>query len=123
MARLLSGISFPFSKQGNGLPGSAKGTDCVRSDLIVLLQTPKRSRVMRPELGGSIYDIIFENEGPMMESMLTREIVTLVSSQMPMIQILGISIVDELNIVHVNISYMIQGIQDQTGPVSLQRAA
>lgn len=78
---------------------------------------------MRPELGGSIYDIIFENEGPMMESMLTREIVTLVSSQMPMIQILGISIVDELNIVHVNISYMIQGIQDQTGPVPLQRAA
>jgi phage baseplate assembly protein W len=115
---ILSGISFPFRISKKGLPAEAKGTDVIRSALIVLLRTGKRKRVMRPTLGTSIRELLFETNGPIQQSLVRREILSLVSNFLPEVKITEITFKTDRNDEHkleVNIAYVIQGVQDETG--------
>lgn len=118
---ILAGISFPFRAQGKGLPTAAKGTDVVKSALIVLIRTKQRSRVMRPTIGMLLHTLIFEDNGPVLQSLITREIISQVGLQLPQVDIFDIeySPPSDQNDhkVTVNVKYMIQGVMDQTGNV------
>lgn len=118
---VIAGISFPFRSQGMGLPAAAKGVDVFRSALIVLLRSKQRSRVMRPTVGMNLHTLIFEDNGPVLQSLVTREIISQVGIQLPQIDILDIEYSPPTNgndhKMTVNVKYMIQGIFYQTGTV------
>jgi len=116
---ILAGISFPYRLEGGGIPASAKGTQVVRSALIVLLRTPKRSRVMRPTLGNNLQKIIFETEGPPMRALIQREILTSIANFLPQVVVTGLDFKEDDTTVQVNVRYLIQGVQDQTGPITI----
>ena len=120
MSNILAGISFPFRSQGKGLPQAAFGTSVIRSALIGLLRTKKRSRVMNPNVGTNLHKLIFEDQGPITRSLMIREISSAVASQLPMVVITNIQFKDVNKVTQVNIQYNIQGIADQTGFVSIQ---
>lgn len=120
---VISGISFPFRTEGNGLPAGAKGTDLIRSAFILLLRTPKGSRVMRPTLGTNIESMLFEDVGPLFEAMIQREILIATNDWLPEVGILNIDVRTEGNKVLVNVQYEIQGVLDETGDIPFQSAA
>jgi phage baseplate assembly protein W len=119
MAFILAGISFPFRIEGGGLPAAAKGTDVVRAALIVLLRTPKASRVMRPTLGTDIQSLIFENQGPVLRSLIQREIFSAVNDFLPQVKIRALDFVEDEHKIQVNVQYVVQGVTDQTGFVTI----
>src|SRR5580704_11681621 len=87
---IIAGISFPFRNQGNGIPAPALGFDVIRSALVVLIRTKKRSRVMRPTIGMNLHRLIFENEGPILHSLIIREVLSQISTQLPMVQVTNV---------------------------------
>ena len=119
MAFTLSGISWPFRIEGGGLPAAAKGTEVVRSALILLIRTPKGARVMRPTLGTSLQRLIFENQGPFLQSLIRRELLTSIANFLPQVTVNALEFVEDDHKLQVNIRYTVQGVQDQTGLVTI----
>lgn len=118
--RLLAGVSWPFRIESQGLPAPAKGREVVRSALIVLLKTNAGSRVRRPTLGTNIQRLLFENQGPILQSLIRREILTTVNDFLPQVTIDSIVFKEEGYKLIVNIVYSIQGVQDQTGFIEFE---
>jgi phage baseplate assembly protein W len=119
MSHILAGISWPFRIEDNGLPAPAKGTEVVRSALIMLMKTPKRSRVMRPTLGTGLNDIIFENQGPLLSSLVQRQIASAIADFLPQVRILDITTKEIGTTLAVNVQYSIQNVRDETGFVTI----
>lgn len=103
------------------MPAQAKGSDVIRSTLIALLLTRKRSRVMRPDVGTNLLNFIFEIQGPVLRALIEKEITDSVRNQIPNINILNIAIRESGSAVLVNIVYSIFGVVDQTGEIELKR--
>lgn len=114
MANILAGIAWPFRIADNGLPGYAKGTNVIRSALILLLRTPARSRVMRPDLGTNLQRLVFETEGPFLQALVHREILIAINNYLPMVKVIDIFFKETGSTIQVNIRYDIQGILDET---------
>ncbi len=121
--RPIAGIAYPFQKQGRGLPLAATGSQVYSSALRCLLQTDQRTRVMRPDLGTRLLQLIFENTGPILRNAITREIVNAAAVAIPQINIQHVDITESNTLVTVNVFFSVQGIQDQTGTIEFGRAA
>ena len=119
MPFVLSGISYPFRIEGGGLPAVAKGTDVIKSALTVLMRTKKGSRGMRPTLGTNLQRLIFENQGPVMQSLVQREILLAISNFLPQVVVKAMDFVEDNHRIQVNIRYIVQGVLDQTGFVTI----
>lgn len=119
MPKQLLGISWPFRIEQNGLPAPAKGVDTIRSALILLLKTRKGSRVFRPTLGTELHKLVFENQGPLLHSLVKREIFAAVSDWLPQVQIIDIVVSESEKVVRVNVTYSAQGIVDETGLIDI----
>lgn len=116
---ILAGISFPFRIEGQGLPAAAKGTEVIRSALIVLMKTGKGSRVMRPTLGNSLQRLVFEISGPPLRALITRELLNSIADNLPQVVVVALDYIENNTVVQVNLSYIIQGVQDETGFVTV----
>lgn len=120
---MIRGISWPFRIANNGLPAPAQGTDAIRSALVLLLKTPKGSRVMRPELGTNLNRLLFETQGPFLQALVRREILSAVSDFLPQVRISDIVIQEDGPVLRLNIFYVIQGVEDQTGFFTVENSA
>lgn len=119
MARIISGISWPFRIADSGLPAPAQGVEVIRSALIVLLRTPLRSRVMRPNLGTDLQRAIFENQGPFLTSVIEGQIVSAVANFLPQVRIIQVTSKEIGSTLAVNIEYSVQNVRDETGFISI----
>jgi len=54
------GVGFPISLSGKGNLNSADYEESVRQSILMILGTAKGERVMRPDFGCGIYDLVFE---------------------------------------------------------------
>ena len=54
------GVGFPVSLDSEGDFQLAEYEESVRQSILIILGTAKGERVMRPEFGCSIYDLVFE---------------------------------------------------------------
>ena len=118
-ANVLAGLSFPFRNFGQGIPDQAFGTDVIRSALIVLLRTKKRSRVMNPDIGTNLHYYLFEDVGPFTEALIFQEITSAVANQLPQVTVIDIQFQDINEEIQVNLVYNVQGVTDQTGFISV----
>ncbi|MDJ0594337.1 MAG: GPW/gp25 family protein [Pleurocapsa sp. MO_226.B13] len=59
-----AGIEFPLSLDTEGDFRLAEYEESVRQSILIILSTAKGERVMRPEFGCSIYDLVFEPNSP-----------------------------------------------------------
>lgn len=119
MAFVLAGISWPFRIEGAGLPAAAKGTDVIKSALSVLLKTQKGSRVMQPALGVGLQRLIFENQGPALQSMIQREILAGIANFLPQVSVRSLDFVEDEHKIQVNVTYVVQGVTDETGYITI----
>jgi phage baseplate assembly protein W len=115
----LAGIAFPFKVQGAGLPGAAFGMDVIKYALIVLLRTTKGQRVFNPTLGTSLQSLIFSVQGPALQSLITREILNAIANFLPQVVVTNLTYIETDDKIQVNVFYNIQGVQGQTGNVTV----
>ncbi|HEU0082243.1 MAG TPA: GPW/gp25 family protein [Bradyrhizobium sp.] len=54
------GVGFPFRLDGTNGVATAQYEDSVRQAIWIILGTSKGERVMRPDFGCGIYDLVFE---------------------------------------------------------------
>jgi uncharacterized protein len=54
------GVGFPIQFDGAGAVTTAKYEESVRQSVWIILGTSKGERVMRPDFGCGIYDLVFE---------------------------------------------------------------
>ena len=59
-AFLGAGLAFPFQFDGAGAIATAQYEESVRQAIWIILGTSKGERVMRPDFGCGIYDLVFE---------------------------------------------------------------
>lgn len=121
MSHILAGISWPFRIENNGLPAPAKGIEVVRSALIFLLKTPKRSRVMRPTLGVDLQKLLFESQGPFLSALVIGEIQTAIANVLPQVRVIEITTKEAETSILVNIRYSVQNVRDETGFVAISK--
>lgn len=66
MSKLFLGIgtAFPLALAANGALARAEYEESVRQSLLIILGTAPGERVMRPDFGCGIHDLVFENAIP-----------------------------------------------------------
>ena len=68
------GVSFPFRRSDTEFPASSSDDELIQESLIQLFQTKKGERVMRPDVGSRVYDLVFDPNNPALGDILRAEV-------------------------------------------------
>ncbi len=68
------GVSFPIAMDDNGVLQQARYEESVRQAIWLILGTAKGERVMRPDFGCGIYDLVFEVNTPSTTGQVTQAV-------------------------------------------------
>lgn len=110
------GVSLPFN--GPGVFNSTYSTkDQIKSNVINLLLTNRGERIMNPNFGADIKDVLFEGMTETIVPLIQDRITTAFSSYIPQASISKIDVVfsEDTNTVNVTVNYTlnISGESDQ----------
>lgn len=103
----LRGVFFPFIKGNTSFPREATDAEVIQQDIVQLLFTTRRERVMRPLLGSDLFAAIFETNNPLLEETVKNEISITLTQFEPRIAVQDVSIVRNDNVIDVTITYVI----------------
>ena len=106
------GISLPFGRSGtNQLFNKTYSTkEQIKSNFINLLLTSKGERILNPEFGSELRQLLFENITSPTEENIKNAIITSADIYIPEIQIIDININNEYdaNTINVTIDYILR---------------
>ena len=123
MARQTINIRFPFAETQDGGVFQTNNTTerALRDDLISLLTTKKRQRVMRSGLYSPIFDYLTEPMDDILKQRLQDDIKAKVATFIPQIVIQGIKYVDNVgeNLLGIQITFSISNFFDTTQTVNI----
>jgi phage baseplate assembly protein W len=106
------GISLPFGRSGtNQLFNKTYSTkEQIKSNLINLLLTSKGERILNPEFGSELRQLLFENITSTTEENIKNAIITSVNIYIPEIQIIDININNEydVNTINITVDYILR---------------
>lgn len=91
----IRGIAFPFRASSFSLPATATDADVVEDNIRRIIQTPLRSRVMRPATGSTIYAFVFENGGPLLQARIDNEIRRAIGEGEPRARVLAVETLEQ----------------------------
>lgn len=117
MVAKITGIAFPFDRGPEGIPKTVEDADAVKSDLILLFSTPRGSRVMRPNFGVNIAQIVFDSTGSLLKAFLLREIAGAVGRFETRVQLLKVEVTEKKTSVFIDILYRVLGENDSLSMV------
>jgi len=84
------GIAFPFRPSATSFPAVAEDVDVIADNITRIIQTPRGSRVMRPEAGSDTYSFLFENSGPLLRARIDNEVRRAVSAGEPRARVIQV---------------------------------
>lgn len=90
----IRGIAFPFGRSATGLPAPRSDEDVIADNIVRILQTPRGSRVMRPDAGSDVHAFIFENSGPLLRARIDNEVRRAVGVGEPRASILAVDVIE-----------------------------
>jgi phage baseplate assembly protein W len=106
------GVSLPFGRSGtNQLFNKTYSTkEQIKSNFINLLLTSKGERILNPEFGSELRQLLFENITSPTEENIKNAIITSADIYIPEIQIIDININNEYdaNTINVTIDYILR---------------
>lgn len=108
----LIGLSFPFRKESGQFPKKDFDQDAVRSNIIALFKIPLRARIMRPELGTTVYNLVFEPITSLLIARLERSIRATISRGEPRATVISITITQDNTKLIADILYQVNGLND-----------
>lgn len=109
---VLTGISFPFRKESGQFPKKDTLQEVVRSNIIALFNLPLRTRIMRPNLGTTAYNLVFEPITPLLIARLERSIRATFERGEPRANVVGITVTQNNTQLLADIVYVVNGIKD-----------
>lgn len=86
------GLSFPVSLNSNGDLQSADYEESVRQSVLMILGTAKGERVMRPDFGCGIYDLVFEMKTAGTAGRISQEVQEALLRFEPRIDVLNVQV-------------------------------
>jgi len=110
--RRLVGISFPFRKENGEFPARVRDADCVQNDLLTLFNTVFRNRVMRPLLGHSANNLVFDSIDGTLVARLQRIIRQTIVNNENRIKIISITMSRSGTKITPKCTYVVQGIRE-----------
>ena len=106
------GVSLPFGRSGtNQLFNKTYNTkDQIKSNFINLLLTNKGERILNPEFGSSLRQLLFENITPITEENIKDTIISSANIYLPEIQVVNITLNNEYdsNTINITIDYVLR---------------
>ena len=106
------GVSLPFGRFGtNQLFNKTYNTkDQIKSNFINLLLTNKGERILNPEFGSSLRQLLFENITPITEENIKDAIISSANIYLPEIQVVNITLNNEYdsNTINITIDYVLR---------------
>lgn len=112
-ATSLVGIDYPFRKEAGEFPRKALNAEAVKSDLLTLMRTPLRSRVMRANYGTIVDRLIHDPIDALLIARLERSVKQAIFLHEKRVNVLSVGIASEGTTVTVTVRYEIQGFQDE----------
>lgn len=107
-------IKFPFkeTQQGGVFMSNATTLEAIQTNLISLLTTKRRNRVMRSQLYSPLFDYIFEVWDDISANKLKGELLDKISVFIPEIEVTNITFnfIDEDNLLEVKIFYRVSSL-------------
>ena len=86
------GVGFPVSLDAGGDFPLAEYEESVRQSILIILGTAKGERVMRPDFGCGIYDLVFEPNSPATAGKVSQAIQEALLFFEPRIDVLDIQV-------------------------------
>lgn len=104
------GWKYPVSIQ-KGKIAFSEGEDSIRESIMIILGTAKGERVMRPDFGCGINELVFAPNNTSTVTLITFHVKEALLKWEPRIEVLNVSITpdeEEQNRLNVNIEYMVK---------------
>ena len=121
---VIIGIKFPFKETTSGgiIEGTITTLEQVRSNLIALLTTRRRQRVMRNSYYSPLYDYLFEAWDDISEQQLREELYAKIQEFIPEVTVRQIILIfDETTyVLQVQIVYTVIELFDAQDTVSIE---
>ena len=89
---ILAGSPYPITRHPRGFFFSQKGIDQVRSDLLILLMTNPGERVMLPEYGTPLRELMFEPNDEIIQEQALEAIINSITAWEPRITVTDIEV-------------------------------
>ncbi len=105
-----SGLNFPFSLQDGKMKISV-GDDLIRESILIILGTAKGERVMRPDFGCGITELVFAPNDVSTATLLSFHVKEALLQWEPRIDVLNIGVQPdpvEQNRLNINIDYKVK---------------
>ncbi|MFV1950657.1 MAG: GPW/gp25 family protein [Nitrospinota bacterium] len=104
------GWKYPVSIQ-KGKIAFSEGEDSIRESIMIILGTAKRERVMRPDFGCGINELVFAPNNTSTVTLITFHVKEALLKWEPRIEVLNVSVTpdeEERNRLNINIEYMVK---------------
>jgi phage baseplate assembly protein W len=122
------GWSYPVEVEAGGELRVARNEESVRQSIWIILSTAKGERVMRPDFGCGIYDLVFETNTAATAGKIAQEIRRALLMFEPRIDVIDIQVQPESNgeVILISIDYQIRATNNVFNlvyPFYLERSA
>ena len=104
------GWKFPVTAW-DGKIAMAEGDDCIKESIMMILGTGKGERVMRPDFGCNINDLVFEVNNTGTTTLIGFHVREALRKWEPRIEVLNIDVFtdeEERNKLNINIEYLVR---------------
>lgn len=104
------GLKYPVEID-KGKIAFSEGEDSIRESIIIILGTGKGERIMRPDFGCEINELVFSPNNSQTASLIAFHIKDALMKWEPRIEVLDVNAypdTDERNKININIDYMIK---------------
>lgn len=89
------GLGFPIQANVDGAMQTADYEESVRQSILIILGTAKGERVMRPDFGCGIYDLVFEMQTATTAGRISQAVQDALLRLEPRIDVLGVDVTAE----------------------------
>jgi len=122
------GWGFPVQLDGSGAIATAQYEESVRQSIWIILGTAKGERVMRPNFGCGIYDLVFEVNSASTSGKVAQAVREALLVQEPRIDVRDVQVTAQGNgdTLYINIEYQVRATNNVFNlvyPFYLERSA
>ncbi len=105
------GMAFPMDVDGQGHVVLNSYEEHVRQSVLLIMQTAKGERVMRPDFGAGLQTLVFEPAGPATAAMVQHEIKQALVRNEPRVDVLDVHVTvhpAQPGVLTINVKYQVR---------------
>jgi hypothetical protein len=106
-----AGLAFPFSVDAQGHLAMSSLEDHVRQSILLIMQTGRGERVMRPEFGAGLHNFVFEPLNPATLALVPHRVKEALIRFEPRIEVLNVAATVDPNqesVLLINVQYRVR---------------